>query len=202
MARAFSEIEKTQIQQQLLETGRELFGKYGLKKTSIEDLTRPVGIAKSSFYLFFDSKEALYLALLLAEGPKIQERIMNASFLVTINMREAIVRFLHAIIDEIETNQLTRRLITHPEDLELLARRFSPEQMELKIERSIQLILPYIEQGQATGQIIDGKPEIIAGAIRSVTMLVLYKDSIGKDVYPEVLDMVINMVAKGLTTPE
>ncbi|MGU9074110.1 TetR/AcrR family transcriptional regulator, partial [Clostridium perfringens] len=32
----------------------------GFKSTSLEDITSSVGIAKSSFYIFFESKEMLY----------------------------------------------------------------------------------------------------------------------------------------------
>jgi AcrR family transcriptional regulator len=199
MARAFSDEEKRQIQQTLLDTGRELFLRYGLKKTTIEDLTQPAGIAKSSFYTFFDSKEALYLELLMMQGPEIEERILSSSFHATDDMREAIARFIRAVIDEIESNELTRRLVTNHEDLELLARRLSPEMREAKTQRSRLPILPFVRQGQAAGQIIDGEPEVIAGVIRAVTLLTLHRDDIGEEVYPEMLDMLIDLVAAGLT---
>jgi AcrR family transcriptional regulator len=202
MARAFSDEEKASIRQRLLATGRDLFTRQGLKKTSIEDLTRPVGIAKSSFYLFFETKEALYLELLMQEGAGVEERVLDASFRRTDNMREGIARFLHAIMHEIETNQLTRRLVTHREELEMLARQFSPEQLDAKRRSSLAFILPFVQQGQARGQVIDGDPETIAGAIRAITLLSLHKDDIGPDAYPAVIDFLITLVARGLTRQE
>jgi len=56
MVRAFTENEKALLRQRLLEIGRDLFITQGLKKTSIEEITQPLGIAKSSFYLFFPPK--------------------------------------------------------------------------------------------------------------------------------------------------
>lgn len=201
MGRAFTTEEKDHIRQRLLEVGRELFVRYGLKKTSIEDLTGPVGIAKSSFYLFFDSKEALYLELMMREGAGVEERVMGASFRSAedLDMRERIARFLHAVLHEIETNELTRRFVTHPEELDLLARHLSPEQIEAKNRGSIQMILPFIQQGQAAGAIIPGDPATIAGAIRAVTLLVLHKDTIGEDAYPDVIALMIDLVARGVT---
>ena len=73
MARGFTERERDIIRNDLIETGRELFGTYGLKKTSIEDLTTGVGIAQGSFYTFFKSKEELYLEVIDREGELIKQ---------------------------------------------------------------------------------------------------------------------------------
>lgn len=200
MARAFSESEKEHIQQRLIDVGRDLFARYGLKKTSLEDLTSPVGIARSSFYLFFDSKEALYLHLLNLEREQVTERVMGASFYATDDMREAIARFIRAVVQEIETNALTRRLVTHPDEMQQFARSFSPEQLAAKNRDSLALIQPYIERGQAAGQIVAGSSEIIAGVIRAVTLLTLHKENIGEHAYPHVLEMMTDLVASGLTT--
>jgi AcrR family transcriptional regulator len=202
MARPFTDEEKARIRQRLCEIGRDLFTRQGLKKTSIEDLTRPAGIAKSSFYLFFDSKEALYLELMMQDASGVEERVMGASFHSTDTMREGIARFLHAVVHEIETNQLTRRFVTQPEELELLARQFSPEQLAAKRQSSLALLLPFIRQGQARGEVIDGDPEIIAGAIRSITLLVLHKDDIGQEAFPAVMDLLIDLIARGVTSME
>ena len=55
MATNFSEREKEIIRNKLLEKGREFFSTYGLKKTSVEELTQAAGIAKGSFYTFYNS---------------------------------------------------------------------------------------------------------------------------------------------------
>jgi hypothetical protein len=127
---------------------------------------------------------------------------MGASFHSTDTMREGIARFLHAVVHEIETNQLTRRFVTQPEELELLARQFSPEQLAAKRQSSLALLLPFIRQGQARGEVIDGDPEIIAGAIRSITLLVLHKDDIGQEAFPAVMDLLIDLIARGVTSTE
>lgn len=62
MAKAFTEIEKNDIQQKLLEEGMKQFKEKGLKKVSVRDLTQAVGIAQGGFYTFYDSKESLFVA--------------------------------------------------------------------------------------------------------------------------------------------
>jgi len=46
--------------EKLLEAGRELFGKQGYEATSIADIGRRAGIAKSVLYHYFGSKASLY----------------------------------------------------------------------------------------------------------------------------------------------
>ena len=57
----FSERERQQIQQRLWDEGARLFTLHGLKKVTIDDLVEAVGIAKASFYKFYEGKEYLYL---------------------------------------------------------------------------------------------------------------------------------------------
>jgi AcrR family transcriptional regulator len=181
-----------------LEAGRELFATGGLRKTSIEDLTRPAGIAKSSFYAFFESKEALYLELLMMERRRMKEEI-SSTFPATGDAREGLEYFLRAAIREIESSALTRRVITHPEEWRAVTRRVSPEQMEANLAESTLATLSFIREGQERGRIIAARPEVIAGIVRAVVVLTTHKDDIGRDIYPEVLEMMIDFVARGLT---
>src|SRR5881409_3816409 len=47
----------------LLEAARDVFAANGLPNATISDVTEAAGVAKGTFYLYFDSKEALLGAL-------------------------------------------------------------------------------------------------------------------------------------------
>ena len=66
MPKAFSEHEKETIRAQLREKARKLFEKQGLKKTTVDELAQAAGISKGAFYLFYESKEELFLEILEA----------------------------------------------------------------------------------------------------------------------------------------
>lgn len=53
----FNEEKRMNIRASLLKNGFELIKKYGMKKTSIEEIAKSCGIAKGTFYNFFNSKE-------------------------------------------------------------------------------------------------------------------------------------------------
>src|SRR5215469_8079839 len=61
MPKAFTEQEKELIRNRLLEQGRKQFSVYGLRKANIEELAEAAGISKGAFYLFYPSKEALFM---------------------------------------------------------------------------------------------------------------------------------------------
>ena len=61
MPKAFTEQEKELIRKRLLEQGYKQFSAYGLRKTNIEEVASACGISKGAFYLFYPSKEALFM---------------------------------------------------------------------------------------------------------------------------------------------
>lgn len=197
----FTEKEKARLRQKMLRAARALFARKGLKKTSLEDITGSVGIAKSTFYVFFESKEALFLEVLAEDGPAITAR-MQAELDEAATAREGLTRLLRAIVHELETNTLTRRLLTHPDELQLLAAYATPEQLAASHDNGLTLLVPYLQAGQRNGAVITGDPVLFARIISSVTLLTLHRDQIGVDQYEAVLNTLIELLAKALTTPE
>lgn len=59
-----SEEKRESQRQHLLEKGKELMLKYGIKKTTVDDIVNASGIAKGTFYLYFSSKEEFFNRLL------------------------------------------------------------------------------------------------------------------------------------------
>lgn len=198
MARSFTESELAQLRQQLLSHGRALFTQQGLKKTSLEELTQPLGIAKSSFYLLFESKEALYLEILAQDAPAITARIQQVLDTAP-DARQGIARLLHEIIHELETNVLTRRMLTHPAELQQLAAHASPQQVAAGNRNALTLLVPYIAAKQRAGEIVAGDPVLYARVLSAITLLTLHREQIGRAHYKAVMNAVVELIANGLT---
>ncbi|MFD1644455.1 TetR/AcrR family transcriptional regulator [Haloarchaeobius litoreus] len=198
MSGGFSDAERERIREGLVAEGRELFSRYGLSKTTLADLTDPVGIATSTFYQFFDSKEALYLEILEREGEELLPRML-APFEEHDDPENAIVGFLTALMDEIETNPLMRQLVIDSDELDRLREHHTEAELREEREQSLAYFLPYVEAWYEAGQVEGPSPETVANAIRSVSFLTLHQEDIGEDRYRETRDLVIRAVAKGLT---
>ena len=63
MPKIFTSTERDRIEKKLLETASECLALYGVRRTTVDEIVSRVHIAKGSFYLFYDSKEDLFLSL-------------------------------------------------------------------------------------------------------------------------------------------
>jgi len=201
MPRAFKEEEKEKIRAKLLEAGRACFLRYGLKKTTIEDVVQPAGIAKSSFYLFFDSKEALFVEVIMAEMPAMLKRLIDASFGATDDTREALILLLKEIVHEIETNEMTRILLNDPMELERLA---SGLDFDGIMARSAAMFAPLYEEfrkAQERGEMIEADIAQISYALGLIKLLSVNRDRVPRDLYEGMLEFAPQVIADGLTCP-
>jgi AcrR family transcriptional regulator len=199
--KGFSDKQRERIRSDLLEAGRELFAQYGLSKTTIADLTGEVGIGTSTFYQFYDSKEALYLAVLDQEGEAIARRLTEEGLMEGNDPETVVSEFLQFIFDEIETNPLVRQLVVSDE-LDRLREYRTPEEREAERAEEVETIRtftdPFVEAGRVHGE----DPELIARAVGALPYLTLHEEDIGPDHYPEVRDFVIETFARGLAADE
>ncbi|WP_448590326.1 TetR/AcrR family transcriptional regulator [Thermoflexus hugenholtzii] len=63
MARAPVTVRGEQTRRRLLEAAEEVFGELGFRRASIAEIVRRAGVAQGTFYLYFDSKEEIFRAL-------------------------------------------------------------------------------------------------------------------------------------------
>lgn len=61
MARTKSNIDRRAL---IIEGARELFGRYGFEKTTVDDIAKHTGIGKGSVYLEFKTKEDILIAII------------------------------------------------------------------------------------------------------------------------------------------
>ena len=110
----FTDRDRERIRSQLIDAGRDLFTQYGFERTRISDLTAEVEIGTSTFYQFFDSKEALYVEVLLAERKSLEAKIADAVSEVE-GPREEVRVLLKTTLSEVRANPLISSLIVDGE---------------------------------------------------------------------------------------
>ena len=196
MTRAFNDREKEIIRQSLVEKGRELFLSYGFKKTSISDITKAVGIAQGSFYIFFDSKEDLYFEILQIEEEKIRGSLIDEQLLNKKLTKEVFKRFLKEAFKAIE-NPLVKTLLIK-EDYENLVRKLSEEKVKQHLQNDSKEMLPLIEYWQHQGRMRKIPPEIIISSIRTLFIMSLHKKEIGEEIYEETINFYIEALCEQL----
>lgn len=126
MPRSFSEYEKETIRKKLMAACMDSWTQYGYKKTSVDELCQRVSISKGAFYLFFDSKEALFCEVICS----VQKRIYDtASELIHAKPdRNGVVDALRYLYGEYDRNNFLHD--SSSADYITLTNRLLPDQLE------------------------------------------------------------------------
>ncbi|MEJ8543709.1 TetR/AcrR family transcriptional regulator [Brevibacillus borstelensis] len=198
MAKKFSEEEKAVIRDRLIEQARHCFSTLGLKKTSVADLTGAAGIAQGSFYLFFESKEELYLEILQQEEKEIHQQLIERYLSAGSITRETFRLFLREAFDVMEKKPLLRQL--HDEEtMNILLRKWPKEKLEELFESDAHSFGPVISRLQETGEMSqEYDPNVVISLIRSVMLLALHKKQIGEAMFAPTIDLLAQLLANGL----
>lgn len=196
MGRPFNESEKDTIKNNLLEKGRELFAKKGLKKTSVGELTRTVGIAQGSFYAFYASKEDLYFEILELEEKKIgaivEERLCSIAM-----TRKEFKLFLLQTVELIIGNPFLKTMLDE-ENYQALMSKISQDEFQEHLQDEYQITARLVNKFQQQKHMKLIKPEILSGLLYALFLLQIHRDEIGKDVFPEMFEFLIDIVSDTL----
>lgn len=193
----FTETERVNIRNSLIQRGKELFISYGLQKTTIDNITSACGISKGSFYAFFDSKEDLYLDIWLVEEARLNE-FLSDIMLSYDHPKKMLIEVCRGTYQYLEMNPFHRYMYERKE-MEQLVRKLPPERFSALSNQDNHTFVPIIKKLQEDGKIIPIAPEVIMGIHRCLSMLPLIKDEVGEEVFPEALEKIVGFIAEGLT---
>ena len=204
MPKPFTPEEKDIINKSLIEKGTKIFGKYGLKKTNVEDLTKAVGIAKGSFYNFYKSKEDLFVEVIKQSQYKLIKEMQDIISKMKQSPKETFKEFLrfhfrapkeHPII-----NQITDKAIR-----DHLTRKLYDKSELKQMMQTYEYIPQFIKTWQKKGWIIKKDAKILAGMLKSLFTIGMDEETIvyiGKENYPEILENLIEVMADYMITSE
>ena len=194
----FTELEKEKIREELLKVAYRFFVDKGFKNTSLEDITSSVGIAKSSFYIFFESKEILYMELLAHEGEQIEKQVWP-KVIAAKDIRSAIKIYLNEMALELEDKILTQRLVYDLEEYKIVSRKLNPDYVGSEHLRSIVPLMEFIKLRQDANEIIDEEPGIIAGVLRAAWLIGSQKGDLQQYNYERIKELLFEAVADRVT---
>lgn len=203
--RGFSEQEREEIHRDLLRVGREQFVEYGPERTRVKDLTDPVGIAKPTFYQFFDSKGELYLEVLSRETEALAEEV-HAGVTGIDTARDALEYVFKRYRQFLERNPDLMRVLSehHPREL---FRNVPPEKIEDAKEQWFDAHLPIIRdiQGKSDGPLAERDPREILELLRPIAVMQLYKErgtTRGVEEFDRLQTAHIETLVRGLILPD
>ena len=182
-----------------MEAGRNCFLRFGMNKTTLDDLVKPAGIAKASFYLFFKSKEALFLELMIAEMPAMMARLLEGSFGTTDNTRDALALLIKGIAYEIKNNEFARIMMDNPSELQKLSASMDFQNLLERVGSFYAPLVGKVMEAQGRGEIIPGDPQQILYSLGMIKMLALNEHMMPPELYSSMMAFVPEVLANGLT---
>lgn len=192
----FSENELRIVQQSIYEKGKQLFIELGLKKTSIDDIVQACDIGKGSFYKFYTSKEELFFEIMKKEESNYQlvaESVVNSDK----EGPELMTMLIKELLSFYQLNVFLQ-LFFERKELPLLLKKVPLEEVLLYSDEQRLKFVRLIEVLMNEKRIGDMRPEIVEAIVRSILILSVHKQEIGKEVYPEVMEYMIEFVGSGL----
>ncbi|WP_418279943.1 TetR/AcrR family transcriptional regulator [Halorubrum sp. DTA98] len=196
----FSEADRDRIRAELVEAGRELFARFGFERTRISDVTEAVGIGTSTFYGFFDSKEALYVAVLRRERDRLESRLEDAVDAAD-TPRDEVRALLRTMFAEVRSSPLASRLIVEGELRELQEQLSESERQSIAAARSDDRLTP-AERWARMDEFRYDDPELIRGMVRSLVFVTRSQDAligaVRVEEYEEVEERLIETLVDGL----
>lgn len=191
MATAFSDNEKELIRKRLNEVAQECLRKYGVRKTTIDQIVQMAGISKGSFYNFYAGKEILFFMVLEEYQKSIIDELVNKfgkednvgidKFTELIyelyqNIRQS---FIMNIIQNKEFEYLIRKL-----PKELIINHHSLDDILTK------KIFSYINIKK------DINIGVVTASLRAIFMSMVYVEEVGEKDFDEVLRLLIKGLAQ------
>ena len=188
MPRKFTKYEKNNIIKRLREAAIQSLAQYGIRKTTVDEITRQAGIAKGSFYQFYDSKEMLFLEVIYLFHDDLQRQLMRDIKLIRVNLSpEKLTDLIYGLFNKVESSflypvmmsgELDRLIRMLPDDKV----RLHTDQDELNMKK-LREMFPEMDQA---------KVEVYSAALRGIFLSSMFKREIGEAVFPDALRAMIH----------
>jgi AcrR family transcriptional regulator len=172
MPKGFTDHEKELIASRLLEQGYRLFSAYGLKKTNVEELAQAAGISKGAFYIFYASKEELFMDVIEQVEIRVRAEIIAAIGLPGPSARQRLFEVLKKAFSMFASIPILRFFSSS--DFDLLFRRLPPEKFQQHMGSDRVFFDELIAACRQAGIPIVAQPEQIAGLLYPLVLTILH----------------------------
>ena len=193
MPGAFTEKEKKIIGGKLLEQGYKKFAIYGLKKTNIDELVEAAGISKGAFYIFYESKEALFMDVIELAEKRFRQEVFEVIDMPGPSPRARLFAVLKKALNLLETIPILKFLTGS--DYDLLFRKVPAEKLQEHLASDQVFLKELITRCQNSGIPIRVQSGEFINLLYPLVLSVLHKDDIGVNYFGDNLDLLVELIA-------
>ena len=194
MATAFTTEEKEVIRKKLHKVAKECLQRYGVKKTTVDQMAAMADISKGSFYNFYSSKEMLFFAVLEEYQIDVMDRLTEQLGMEAKIDTNRLVQLLYDFYQDFRYSFMYTIFKNH--EMELLLRKLPKEAItnhHLIDDRMVKKIVSRINIRENVSV------EIVSALFRTIAMTILHIEEIGEKQFDTTLKLVIQGVVEQIT---
>ena len=194
MATAFTTEEKEVIRKKLHKVAKECLQRYGVKKTTVDQMAAMVDISKGSFYNFYSSKEMLFFAVLEEYQIGVMDRLTEQLGMEAKIDTNRLVQLLYDFYQDFRYSFMYTIFKNH--EMELLIRKLPKEVItnhHLIDDRMVKEIVSRINIRENVSV------EIVSALFRTIAMTILHIEEIGEEQFDIALKFVIQGIVEQIT---
>ncbi len=182
----------------LYDSAKELFAEKGLKDTSVADITQAAGVAVGTFYLYYPSKDRLFMEIFGQENAFMMKRLMRS-----IDLTEEPVPLIKKLLSLNMEGMLSNPIL----------RQWYEKDVSEKIEKLyreengiggvgflygdfLRMVSKWQDQGKMRSDI---DSSMIMAMFESIIRIGFLKEEIGLQYFPELQNHLTDFVLRGLT---
>ncbi|MBN1797099.1 MAG: TetR/AcrR family transcriptional regulator [Spirochaetales bacterium] len=198
MPKVFTGEQKQAMRKKLIGIGFKIFSEYGIRKSRVEDITRQAGIAKGTFYSFFPSKEALFMAALdtlESESRPLLNQILTDK---STSYKQRLKNTLQIQLKAIEKNPIVKTLF-NPEEIAYLTRNIPEQGLSAHIREHNKFYMDFLTEAAKHKQLTTTDIATASALLQTIFFLAIHKSEIGPSFFKQ-LNLLIELIADGLLT--
>jgi AcrR family transcriptional regulator len=186
----------------ILQAARAVFARQGYADTVVEDIATQAGIAKGTLYLYFPSKEKIYLAALLEQARQL-DADSRAAMTSAVTWRDKLGAYLKVRLNYFEQHQdFLRIYMTEFRGLCMQGKPLTAEFTRL-VQQSEAHLAQMFAAAAARGEIRPIDPELAALTVSDLTRGIMERQlrSWGRPVGPDDADFALDILCRSLAMP-
>lgn len=182
--------ERSQIIEQMQSEVRDCLKKYGVRKTSVDELVKRVNIPKGTFYLFFPTKEDLIYDVICQYRQELLESLLSKLEREKRLNTDSFSKIVYETFCEASNSFLVE--IERNNEMDFLFRKLPKDKVE-KQEKEIDRL--YHQLRKFVSCVNDEEFEILLTASLLLFKTTLVKESIDEQVYYNSVKLLINGIS-------
>ncbi len=194
---------RTDIRATIIEAAKPLFARFAFKKTSVDELARAAGVSKATLYAYFDSKEALFAAVVRSEGTRIFAG-MDAAIAATPTYAAKLRAFFTSFLRLLAESQLIREATSETLAQLLPLARDVSNSFEVQGQARLRaLVQGGVDVGEFDSENVDLTTRGLNLAAHSLHLVFIHDRDFDETTHdiPTFLDILLRGLTRGSITP-